>query len=232
MDADFDVYRESYLAEVDHAVAFARTDATFFAEMKADDLIALSTRHLGPTERLRLLDFGCGTGAIDGLVAPVFRSVVGVDVSRGLLDVAARTNPAVEYRSVDDSTLPGEDNSFDLAFASCVFHHIDPRRRREAAGELARVISPGGLVVVYEHNPLNPLTRIAVERCEFDEGVTLLRAGQTRRLLTEVGLRPIETRFIVFFPWRRSGLRWAERLLARIPLGGQYVVAARKPRSP
>ena len=46
--------------------------------------------------------------------------------------------------------------------------------------ELARVVRPGGLVVVFEHNPLNPLTRLVVSRVTFDDGVRLLRSGERR----------------------------------------------------
>ena len=91
---------------------------------------------------------------------------------------------------------------------------------------------PGGLVVVYEHNPLNPLTRVAVSRCEFDEGVELLSRGETKSLLRRAGLEPIESRYIAFFPWRGRGLRALEHGLARLPLGGQYVVGAMKANEP
>jgi SAM-dependent methyltransferase len=228
MTADFDRYQESYTAEVDRAIAFARTDADFFAELKATDLVALSRRHFGAAAQVNALDFGCGTGAIDGLVAPSFAGVVGVDVSSGLLEAATRANPGIEYRQFDGRTIPYEDDRFDLGFAACVFHHIEPPERPRAAAELARVVRPGGLVVIYEHNPLNPLTRVAVSRCEFDEGVELLRRAETGSLLRGAGLEPIELRYVAVFPWRGRALRALERRLEQLPLGGQYVVGAMK----
>ena len=53
--------------------------------------------------------------------------------------------------------------------------------RRQLAGfvaDMVRVTRPGGLVCVIEHNPLNPLTRLAVNRCPFDADAVLLRSGQ------------------------------------------------------
>jgi SAM-dependent methyltransferase len=232
MSAEFDPYRNSYTESVDHAIAFARTDSVFFAELKACDLIALSRRHLGRPNRARVLDFGCGTGVIDSLIAPQFAEVVGVDVSGGLLDVAAEKNPGLEYRQYDGATIPYDDSSFDLAFAASVFHHIEPSRRRSATEEIARVVRPGGFVVVYEHNPLNPLTRLAVSRCEFDDDVELLSLRGANSLLRQCGLDPIESRYIAFFPWRGRVLRTIESRLARVPLGGQYAVAAIKPGRP
>lgn len=228
MGASFDRYQDSYSNEVDRAIAFARTDSAFFAELKAADIVALARRRFADLEHARMLDFGCGTGTLDALIAPYVGTVAGVDVSSGLLDAAAKANPDLDYRHYDSNTLPYEDHTFDLAFASCVFHHIEPGERAAAAAELARVLRPGGVVAVYEHNPVNPLTRLAVSRCEFDEGVELLSPAETRGLLRQARLQSVESRYLAFFPWRGRAFRTIERGLGRLPLGAQYVVAAAK----
>ena len=71
-----------------------------------------------------------------------------------------------------------------------------PRSSRMAhfMNEMRRVVRPGGLVCVIEHNPLNPLTRLAVTRCAFDRDAVLLRAGKTRQLLRDAGLRQVSHR--------------------------------------
>jgi hypothetical protein len=92
---------------------------------------------------------------------------------------------------------------------------------------MRRVTRPGGLVTIYEHNPFNPLTRVAVSRCEFDQGVVLLRPAEARRLLSEAAAPPVELRYIAFFPWERRVFRAVERGLSRVPLGGQYVGVGR-----
>ena len=143
MSSDFDRYQRSYANHVDRAIAFARTDAALFAELKAADLVGLSMRFLGLSSKVKALDFGCGMGVLDGLVALHFSEVVGVDVSTGLLEVAAGANPQLEYRHYDGTTIPYEDGTFDLGFAVCVFHHIDPQRRRAAAVEGRASCSPG-----------------------------------------------------------------------------------------
>ncbi len=228
MNASFDQYRDSYADEVERAISFAGADAAFFTELKAADLVALAGRRFSNPGAVQALDFGCGTGALDALVAPALGAVTGVDVSSGLIEVAARENPGLAYHHYDGAELPYHDASFDLAFASCVFHHIEPRDRGPAAAELARVLRPGGVVAIYEHNPRNPRTRLAVSRCEFDEGVELLPRRETIALLRGAGLEPVEARYIAFFPWRGSAFRAIERGLGRLPLGAQYVVAARK----
>jgi hypothetical protein len=92
---------------------------------------------------------------------------------------------------------------------------------------MRRVTRAGGLLVIYEHNPLNPATRVAVACCEFDEGVDLLRPGEVRRLLRDADAQPLESRYIVFFPWELRVLRTLERRLSRLPLGAQFVVVGR-----
>ena len=225
MSADFDRYRETYADNVERAIAFAGTDAAFFTELKAADLVSLSKRRLGPSASVRALDFGCGTGILGALVMPHVGSVTGIDVSSGLLEVAARQNPDARYQHYDGGAIPYKEGSFDLAFASCVFHHIEPDERAAAASELARVLRPGGVLAIYEHNPLNPLTRLAVSRCEFDKGVELLGRSDTERMLRAAGLAPAESRYLACFPWRGRPFRAVERVLARLPLGAQYIVA-------
>ena len=96
--------------------------------------------------------------------------------------------------------------------------------------ELARVVRPGGLVFVFEHNPWNPVTRAIVRDCPLDRDAVLLTAPETRGLLSRAGLEVVEQRYYLFFPRSLGFLRRFEPWLAWLPLGGQYYVAARKPR--
>ena len=139
---------------------------------------------------------------------------------------AAARNPAVSYAVSDGRSLPFEEGEFDVTFAVCVLHHVDPAERPRFMAEAARVTRPGGLVLVLEHNPHNPLTRRAVAACPFDEDVELPRRSEVARLAADAGLRVVERRYIVFFPWGGRVFDAAERLLAPVPLGAQYLVAA------
>jgi SAM-dependent methyltransferase len=115
---------------------------------------------------------------------------------------------------------------FDLTFAICVLHHVPRAEHAAFASELARVTAPAGVAVVFEHNPLNPLTRLVVDRCTFDDDVELLRSGETKRLLSAAGLAPVESRYLLFTPWRPPGTAQVERVFGAVPLGAQYYVAA------
>lgn len=220
----FDRDRESYRDAVNSSISFSGADVDFFARLKADDLVAALRRRLGGAEKARVLDVGCGPGVTDTHLAGRVGELHGADVSAEILEAAAAANPTVDYHRFDGVTLPFPAASFDATFTICVLHHVEPAERPGLVREMRRVTRPGGLVAIYEHNPFNPLTRVAVARCEFDEGVVLLGRGEARRLLADAGAPPVETRYIAFFPWQPSVFRTVERSLGWLPLGGQYVV--------
>jgi SAM-dependent methyltransferase len=106
---------------------------------------------LAPAPGLRWLDVGCGSGAFTEMVvercAPV--SVQGIDPSEEQLSFArARLAPRVaQFRQGDAMDLPFPDNTFDAAVMPLVIFFVpDPAR---GVAEMARVVSPGGLVTAY-----------------------------------------------------------------------------------
>ena len=228
MKTEFDRHAHSYEEEIRSSISFIRQDVQFFTQAKARHLIELAERERGDASRLVALDVGCGVGLTDRWLAPIFGSLHGLDISKDAIDVAARNNPLVRYASYDGGSFPFSDAAFDLVFAICVMHHVDPPSRPAFVAEMARVTKADGLVVVFEHNPYNPLTRLVVRRCEFDEDVMLLPMPEVKQLLAGTGLSVADERYILFFPWDGTGVRRFERRLGRVPLGAQYFVAGRR----
>jgi SAM-dependent methyltransferase len=227
MAPEFDRYADEYEELVQRSISFSGQDQSFFIEARARHLLELVGRRLGEPENVHALDVGCGTGLGHGHLA-VLGELEGVDVSEPMLEAARRRNPAVRYHIGNGKELPLDDDAFDLTFTACVLHHVPPAERAAFVRELARVTRPGGLVVVFEHNPLNPLTRLAVSRCEFDADAFLLRLRETRSRLRAANLHLTDARYVVFFPWRGALFERAERALAWLPAGAQYYVAARR----
>jgi SAM-dependent methyltransferase len=225
----FDAYQASYRADVEEALPFAGKDLDRFTQAKVDHLLWLAERELGSTERLDVLDVGCGGGETDRFLAGRFRSLHGTDVSRGLLEVAREVNPDVVYRPGDGAALPYDDGSFHLVFCVNVVHHVPPPVWGRFVSEMARVTRPGGLVAIFEHNPLNPLTRRVVSKCRFDEDAVLLRRGTADRLLRHAGLGPTRCGYVLFVPVRASWTTGLDRSLRWLPLGAQYYAAGRVP---
>lgn len=219
----FDRYDKSYDAVVQSSIDFSGRSHDFFMAAKADILRDLIAHRLDDGHKATALDVGCGIGAFHPLVRGMFGRLCGTDISGASIAQARRTNPDVEYEVYDGNILPYRDGMFDLAIAICVMHHVAPERWQSFLREIRRVVRPRGLVCIIEHNPFNPLTRLAVLRCEFDSDAVLLRAGQTRRLLKDAGLRDIDTRYFLLLPWATAFARQIEHGLRKLPLGAQYV---------
>jgi hypothetical protein len=117
--------------------------------------------------------------------------------------------------------------SADLAYAHGVLDHMPERERSAAAVLVYRSLSSGGLFAVWQRNPWSPSAMLNVR--ERDGGSGRLTARDTRRLLRGVGFDIVHTTSPVFFPQSLSWCAPLEPLLAPIPIGGEYMVLARKP---
>ena len=60
-----------------------------------------------------------------------------------------------------------------------------------------RILRKGGLLVIIEHNPFNPLTQISVYRCPFDKDAVLLTARNVQLLLKTLSIKPKTEYFLL-----------------------------------
>ncbi|KQP52030.1 MULTISPECIES: class I SAM-dependent methyltransferase [unclassified Methylobacterium] len=222
MTSAFDAYRTSYDAVVQDSIAFSGLEHGFFLDAKADLLADVFGRHFG-TSRPSLLDVGCGVGLLHRRLAGIVSGMAGTDPSPESVARAESENPGNLYRLQQDGRVPFEDRAFDATLAVCVFHHVPVAERSGLLADMRRVTRPGGLVAIIEHNPWNPLTRLAVSRCPFDHDAVLLGARETRALLAERGLRDIRSRHFLAFPFRRGWVPGVEKAIGRMPLGAQFL---------
>jgi hypothetical protein len=110
-----------------------------------------------------------------------------------------------------------------------VLHHIEPGMRRDVVRDLCRRLRPQGIVAVFEHNPLNPVTRRIVSNCSFDEGVILLSKSETKGYFSEIdGMTIMKSGYCLFTPEPLKRLNWIDSLLRKVPLGGQHFVLAQR----
>lgn len=229
--AEFDEYRDSYRDSINDAVSFSGQSLDFFTKAKAEYLLEVLDQELPDREPLEVLDVGCGLGDVhDHLLggAPALE-LTGIDVAATVIDEARAKDRAIRYDVYDGTVLPYTDATFDAAYTICVMHHVPPSQWQAFLKEMRRVVRPGGAVVVFEHNPLNPLTRRVVKDCPIDHNAVLLRARQLSQLCSGVGLEKVLHRFILFTPFNSAAFKRFDRLMGWLPLGAQYFVVGRVP---
>lgn len=228
-EAEFDKFATEYRNLHAANIRLSGEDPEYFAEYKVVDIAAELRREQAIAHKA--LDFGAGVGYSVPFFArhmPTTR-VTCLDVSRTSLELgAARHGAAAEFRHFDGRQIPYADGTFDVALASCVFHHIAHDEHVALLAEIRRVLAPGGRLFIFEHNPWNPLTRHAVNTCEFDEHAELVRAPTMRSRVRAAGFAAPIVRYRIFFPRVLRALRPLEARLTWLPLGAQYYVAARK----
>ncbi len=187
----------------------------------------------------RLLDVGCGTGVLASRLADAGYEVSGTDPSAGMLSHLQERDPRVHAVVGSATALPFSDGEFDLAFCVAVMHHIaDPEDVRRSLGEMVRVTRPGGLILVWDHNPRNPYWKNLMARVPQDDGSErLIPEGEINAGLVAGGVNLVSADQLGlvpdFVPPRLLGLAARiERLAERTPglrrLCAHNVVVARR----
>ena len=180
---------------------FARTaqQVAAYQDVRAPELQERVQAFVLPEGNERVIDVGCGAGALALALAPFVREVVGVDRVPELLELARDRAPAnVQFVEGDATGLPFDTASFDLAGTLRTLHHV--RRPELVIAELARVTRPGGRVLVIDQlAPIDPLEAYPVDRFER------ARDGSHTRLLSEIDLRQLfEANDLVLLRSRRD----------------------------
>jgi ubiquinone/menaquinone biosynthesis C-methylase UbiE len=172
----------------------------------------------------RVLDLGCGTGVLAGRLAESGYEVTGADPSAGMLGEMRRRFPGVRAVEASGTDLPFADGEFDLSLSVATMHHIaGPGDVQRALGEMARVVRPGGKVLVWDHNPRNPYWPHLMKRVPQDQGdERLIPLEELLDGLRAGGAEPVEVSLMGlvpdFTPRRLLGAAAAvERLAERTP---------------
>jgi SAM-dependent methyltransferase len=169
-----------------------------FVERRATPLLETLRRVTGrdSIEGLRVSDLGCGFGALSVFFAGQGAIVTGIDPIADRLEVgravAAEHDLPVEFSQGQMEKLEFADESFDLAFQNnSLCYIVDRAGRRSALTETARVLRPGGFVVIRNPNRWNP-------RDQFTglPLIQLLPAHAATRLAERLGRPRSEVRLV------------------------------------
>ena len=123
----------------------------------------------------RVLDFGCGAGRLSNALAAQAKEVVGVDIAQSMVDEANRINQhpdRVRFSHFDGHRLPFDDASFDSVVSLISLQHAPPAVQLVCLVELARVVAPGGVLVL--QLPSHPTTPDVLEPAAMRARIDLL----------------------------------------------------------
>ena len=212
----FDDCAADYDALHAESITASGESTAYFARYKLSCL-----ERLGLPRRGAVLDYGCGIGNLTEQLVTTFSDVHGFDPSVKSLEVARRRAPAATFHESANELPSGK---FEAVIVAGVLHHVPPKERASLVAALRDKLAPGGRLVVFEHNPLNPLTRRAVNACAFDDDAILLWPWEAKSLVANGGFVDTRLEYIVFFPRALAALRPLEPRLAWLWLGAQVMV--------
>src|ERR1700722_17205756 len=225
---EFDQYAHSYAELIDDPIRnrFAHDPLHFHRRKWL--LIDRLLKRAGVTARIqRWLDVGCGRGELLELAGNNFAQAIGCDPSGSMLSSSATFSMHEQPSLVE---LPFGDRSVDFVTAVCVYHHVHGSARTLLTSEIRRVLTPGGLCCIIEHNPWDPVTRAIVRRCPVDVDAELLTSRKASVLLQAAGFESLSTDYFLYFPEQLfNRLSSMERMLCKVPFGGQYALLAQAP---
>lgn len=202
-----------------------------FLGVRDEDLlrqkVRLVARLLRPQGNVRLLDYGCGGGELLealGLELGLARAV-GVDVSPAMLDEARFQSklPPGSYAIDTDLNWERERGSFDAVILSSVLHHIPQREWPELLSRLSLLLDTRGVLIVIEHNPQNPITRLVVRRTPIDMNAQLLKPSTLQASAHTAGVKFDDLAYFLAVPLNFPFAQTIDRFLRNFPFGGQWV---------
>lgn len=147
-------FHDKWASEMDPSHTLV--DETFTSTTAIENRYILD--QFGDLKGKRVLDYGCGSAEGGIFLAKQGASVVGIDVSPGMLEAAQRLasyhDVTIETRQVVADGIPADTNEFDFVYGNGVLHHVDLAKAR---GELARIMKPlsrGCFIEPLKYNPV------------------------------------------------------------------------------
>jgi SAM-dependent methyltransferase len=149
-----------------------------------------------------ILDVGSGTGVLAERLLLHGYNVTGADPYAAMLKRMTARNPKLNAVQAQGRRLPFEDATFDFTYCIAVMHHIaNPNDVCETLAEMCRVTKPGGLVLVWDHNPRNPYWPILMRRVPQDTGAErLIPHDELVGGLVAAGATPIDCQTLGLMP--------------------------------
>lgn len=172
----------------------------------------LQFAHLQPGDAV--LDVGCGTGTLAILakrqVGPT-GEVCGIDASPEMIAraqrKARRAGIQVSFKESFAQSLPFSEASFDVVMTTVMLHHLPKKARAELAGEMRRVLKPGGRVLAIDFGAKEKVRKSFLDHIHRRHGQVDFK--QIIALFSDAGLHIVESGAV--------GMRDLQFLIATAP---------------
>ncbi len=217
---NFDNYADNYKDYITKSLGNIENNLNYFHIKKSEIL----KRELGYQPR-KILDLGCGVGTMLGLMIDKFSgsSFYAYDESKKSMDYIKKIFPKINCL---DNLKTNE--KFDLIFLSAVVHHVKSTDRDIFFKNIYNLLSPNGVMFIFEHNPYNPITLKMVANCEFDADAELIKKNDLINLCKKNNFEIIKSGYIHFFPSKLGFLFKLESYFKWFFLGAQYFCLFKK----
>lgn len=217
---NFDNYADNYKDYITKSLGNLENNLNYYHLKKSEIL----KKELGYQPK-KILDLGCGVGTMLELLIKSFQgsTFYAYDESKKSMDYIKKKFPKINHL---DNLETNE--KFDLIFISAVVHHVKSGDRDDLFKNIYNLLSPNGVMFVFEHNPYNPVTLKMVTNCEFDADAELIKKNDLINLCKKNNFKIIKSGYIHFFPSKLSFLFKLESYLKWFFLGAQYFCLFKK----
>ena len=211
---DFDDFASNYEKHISSSFGKIDNNVSYYHYAKAK----IAKHELNYTPR-KILDFGCGVGLMIKFLLQNFNEseFFAYDNSIKSLEHIKDTFPNVKCIYSLDTI-----EKFDLIFVSNVIHHVKSADRNDLLKKIHRLLTDKGHLLIYEHNPYNPITLRVVANCEFDADAELINKNNLIKLCENNNFKLKNSGYIHFFPSKLKFLFGIEKYMKWFFLGAQY----------
>jgi len=225
-NTEFDKYSEKYKKLLKGSFPKFFQNIDYYSEYKVNEVF----NHRKKIKTQTILDFGCGVGLSLKYFSKYFSNLElwGYDNSSLSLKEIENENGSINLTSNLDN-IPR--NHFDAIFIANVFHHINETEHEKTLNDLKRFLKPDGLIYIFEHNKLNPVTKIIFSMSDLDKNAKMVPIKKFYELSYKCEMQIVLKKYTLFFPKQLSFLKIFEKLLNWMPLGMQYLIVIKKKAS-
>ena len=227
MATNFDQFSKNYSEVLNESIRGVGFDADYLINHKLENLRRLNSNIC--EDSFSFLDYGCGVGNICKEFSKFFPQgrYSGVDQSSEMIEECnSKYSPEGSFYELEAEEW--KQQTYDLIFSACVFHHIPSEKHLSVLETLRTLLNEKGKLIIWEHNPYNPITRKIVNECAFDQDAVLISPQKMKRLFRHFPSFEVLVKYTTFFPEKLSFLNGIEPFLEWLPLGGQYIAIAEK----